>query len=111
MKHIQPPRQTKSGKPYDIRERTELFACDVIRIAQELHRRGPIPGALSLQLVNAAVNAASNIEEADDGSSRRDLRAKERIGLRELKEARLRLRILRSAGYLDESEDPLIQES
>src|SRR5437016_11121622 len=47
-----------------------------------------------------AVNAAANLEEADDGSSRRDFRAKDRIALRELKESRLRLRILRRTGYL-----------
>ena len=88
-----------------------LFACDVVRIAQELHRRGRIAGELSLQLVNAAVNAASNLEEADDGSSSRDFRAKDTIALRELKESRLRLRILRATGYLTDQNDPVIQES
>jgi len=111
MKHTNTPRQTASGKPYDIRERTELFACDVVAIAQELHCRGPIAGRLSLQLVDAAVNAASNVEEADDGSSDRDFRAKDRIALRELKEARLRLRILRRTGYLRERDDAVIQEA
>jgi four helix bundle protein len=58
-----------------------------------------------------AVNAASNLEEADDGSSSRDFRAKDRIALRELKESRLRLRILRSTGYLTDQDEPVIQES
>ena len=102
---------TKSPKPYDIRERAMLFACDVVRIAQELQQRGRIARELSIQLINAAVNAASNIEEADDGSSDRDFRAKDRIGLRELKESRLRLRILRLTGYLKEKDDAVIQES
>ena len=88
-----------------------VFACDVVRTAQKLHTRGPIAGALSVQLVNAAVSAASNAEEADDGSSRRDFVAKERICLREIKESRLRLRVLRATGYLDESHDALIAES
>jgi four helix bundle protein len=111
MEHPQASGQTKTGKPYDIRERAFLFACDVIRIAQELHRRGHIAGALSLHLVESAVNAASNLEEGDDGSSPRDFRAKDRIALREFKESRLRLRILRATGYLTEREDSLIQES
>jgi len=34
-----------------------------------------------------------------------------RIALREFKESRLRLRILRATGYLTEREDSLIQES
>jgi four helix bundle protein len=73
MSH-QPTRDTK--KPYDIRERTFLFACDVTRA-----------GAFSLQLVAAAVSAASNLQESDDASSDKDFRAKERIVLSELKEA------------------------
>jgi four helix bundle protein len=111
MKHPISTEKTNSGKPYDIRERTMLFACDVVRIAQELHQRGRIASELSIQLVNAAVNAASNLEEADDGSSPRDFRAKDRICLRELKESRLRLRILRLTGYLKEKDDAAIKES
>jgi four helix bundle protein len=61
--------------------------------------------------MDAAVSAAANAEEADDGSSRRDFLAKERIALRELKEARLRLRVLRDADLMDASGDPLIQEA
>ncbi|HEY3162109.1 MAG TPA: four helix bundle protein [Vicinamibacterales bacterium] len=111
MKHPLSPTQTKSPKPYDIRERSMLFACDVVRIAQELQQRGRIASELSTQLLNAAVNAAANLEEADDGSSSRDFRAKDRIALRELKESRLRLRILRLTGYLKEKDDAVIQES
>src|SRR5262245_1913834 len=95
----------KPRKPFDIRERLFVFACDVVEAAQKLHTRGPIAGSLSIQLVSAAVSAASNAEEADDASSARDFRAKERICLREIKEARLRLRVLRAAGFLDKSDD------
>ena len=75
---------TGPSKPYDVRERLFLFACDVVKIAQELHSHGPIAGSLSLQLVAAAVSAAANAEEADDASSNKDFRAKERICLREI---------------------------
>ena len=99
------------GKPYDIRERLFLFACDVVRTSQKLRtRQDEIASSLAIQLANAAVNAAANAEEADDGSSRRDFRAKERIVLRELKEARLRLRVLRNSELMDQSIDPLIKE-
>jgi len=111
MKHPAETKNTRPQKPYDIRERSMLFACDVIRIAQELQQRGRIASELSLQLVNAATSAASNLEEADDGSSGRDFRAKDRIALRELKETRLRLRILRLSGYLKEKDDEVIQEA
>jgi four helix bundle protein len=52
------------------------------------------------QLVAAAVSAASNLEESDDASSDKDFRAKERIVLRELKEAKLRLRVLLAVNLL-----------
>ena len=98
-------------KPYDIRERLFVFACEVVRTAQKLHTRGAIGVALSAQLVNAAVSAASNAEEADDDSSRRDFLAKERIALREIKETRLRLRVLRATDLLEPSGDLLVEES
>ena len=98
-------------KPFETRERTFLFACDVTRAALKLHARGPIAGSLSVQLVSAAVSAASNLEESDDASSDRDFRAKQRISLRELKEARLRLRLLRATGLLPPADEALIQES
>jgi len=101
--------QTK--KPYDIRERTFVFACDVTRAMLKLHTRGHIAGAFSLQLVAAAVSAAANLEESDDASSDRDFRAKERIALRELKETKLRLRVLRSVDLLPPQDDALVQEA
>jgi len=61
-------------KPFEIRERLFLFACDVVDVAQKLHTRGPIAGSLSVQ-------------------------------------PRLRLRVLRATGFLEPSDDPLIQES
>jgi four helix bundle protein len=111
MEHPKSTSETNTPKPYDIRERAFLFACDVIRAAQELQHRDRIASALSLHVVECSVNAASNLEEGNDGSSPRDFRAKDRIGLREFKESRLRLRILRATGYLSEHHDPLIRES
>ena len=108
MKHTLP---SETKKPYDIRERLFLFACEVVSVGQKLHTRGPIAGALAIQLVNAAVSAAANAEEADDASSGRDFRAKARICLREVKEARLRLRVLHAGHVLDPAYEPLIQES
>jgi four helix bundle protein len=102
---------TSNGKPYDLRERLFHFACEVVRVSQKLHSAGPVASALSVQLVRASVSAASNAEEADDGSSGRDFRAKKRICLRELKESRLRLRVLRATDFLDGTADPLIEEA
>ena len=102
---------TFPNKPYDIRERLFDFACAITRLVQYLHTRGPIAVALSSQLLACGTSAAANYEESDDGSSPRDRRGKRMIVLRELKETRVRLRVLRESGILTEAHDPVIQES
>jgi four helix bundle protein len=99
------------SKPYDLRERLFEFSCLIVRIVQYLHTRGPVASALSYQLLKAGTSAGANYEEADDGSSDRDTLAKQKIALREVKESRFRLRVLRQCGLLTETHDPVIQES
>jgi hypothetical protein len=41
------PTLTPSGKPFDLHERLLLFACDVVRAVEFLHKRGPIGRAIS----------------------------------------------------------------
>ena len=98
----------KPRKPYDLRERLFEFGLLTIRVVQFLHTRGPIGVAVSYQILNAGMSAGSNYEEADDGSSRRDSIAKTKIVLRELKECRWRMRVVRSAGILTPAQDPVI---
>ena len=98
-------------KPYDLRERLFLFACVVVRLVQFLHTRGPVASALSYQLLKCGTSAGANYEEADDGSSSKDALAKRRITLRELKEARFRLRVLRHCELLSRDHDSVINES
>ena len=98
-------------KPYDLRERLFEFGCLIIRLVQFLHTAGPIASALSHQLLRCGTSAGANYEEADDGSSRRDEIAKKKISLRELKETRFRLRLLRQCGFLTPDQDPVIRES
>lgn len=98
-------------KPYDLRERLFLFACLIVRVVQFLHSRGPIAKALSYQLLKSGTSAGANYEEADDGSSRNDRLAKRKITLRELKETRFRLRVLRHTGILTSDQDPVIAET
>ena len=98
-------------KPYDLRERLLLFACQIVRLAQFLHTRGAVAAALSYQLLKCGTSAGANYEEADGGSSKRDEIAKKKIVLRELKESRFRLRVLRKTGILTSEQDPVIDES
>jgi four helix bundle protein len=101
---------TIKDKPYDLRERLFNFACMVVRVTQFLRTRGPIAIDLSAQLLRCGTSAGANYEEADDGSSPNDKRAKRRIVLRELKETSFRLRVLRRTGLLMPAHDPVINE-
>ena len=98
-------------KPFDLRERLFEFGLLTIRVVQFLHTRGPIGVAVSYQILSAGLSAGSNYEEADDGSSGRDSLAKKKIVLRELKECRWRMRLVRAAGILTSAQDPVIRES
>jgi len=97
-------------KPYDLRERLFNFACVITRLAKFLHTQGPIGIALAAQVVRSGTSAGANYEEADDGSSLRDRRAKTQIVLRELKETAFRLRVLRHVGILTSAHDPVLGE-
>ena len=61
---------TPSGKPFDIHERLLLFACDIVKVTQFLHTRGPIARRLSYQILDAGTSVGSNAEEADESSEK-----------------------------------------
>jgi four helix bundle protein len=98
-------------KPYDLRDRLFEFGCLIIRLVQYLHTQGPVAMQLSDQISKAGTSAPANYEEADDASGARDKRAKRMIALRELKEARLRMQMLRRCNLLTAEHDPIIKES
>jgi four helix bundle protein len=98
-------------KPYDLRERLFEFGCLIVRLVQFLHTQGPVAIELSAQILKCGTSAAANYEEADDGTGKRDTNAKKKIALRELKETRVRLRMLRRCNLLGPEHDPLINES
>jgi four helix bundle protein len=102
---------TASGKPFDLHERLLLFACDVVRAVQFLHTRGPVGRAISYQLLAAGTSVGANYEEGDGASSAADFLAKNRIALKEAKEARFRLRVCRRSDLLNAAFDPLVAES
>ena len=101
----------ESSKPFDLRERLFEFGLLTIRVVQFLHTRGPIGVAVSSQILKAGTSAGANYEEADDGSSDRDRLAKKKIVLRELKECRWRMRLVRAAGILTPAQYPVIKET
>ena len=86
------------ARPYDIRERTYLFARDGIAFGRgAVALRDFVLNRLVYQLVDAAGSVGANLEEAGDGQSKRDFISKNCIALKEIKEAKFWLRQLRDA--------------
>ena len=102
----------------DVQEQTLRSARKTLHVRVRHHEAGAVSAhsrprgdRFSGQLLASGNSAAANYEEADDGSSVRDRLAKARIALRELKETRLRLRVLRATGILTEAHDPVVAEN
>jgi four helix bundle protein len=105
------PALTQSGKPFNLHDRLLLFACDIVRAVEFLHKRGPIGRAISYQILSAGTSVGANYEESDGASSHADFIAKCRIALREAKEVRFRLRMCRLTELLDAQYESLVVES
>jgi four helix bundle protein len=82
-------------KPFDIRERTFLFACDAVRAFPERDLE-PRTLRIWLQFVSAATSGGAHLEEAEAASSRAHFVTLNRGALRELREARYWLRIIKA---------------
>lgn len=76
-----------ANPPWDIRERSFQFACDVVRFCLKL---GQKPGcrAIADQLLRAGTGVGASTEEAKSAYSRREL------ALKEAREARFWLRLI-----------------
>jgi four helix bundle protein len=99
-------------RPFDIRERAFLFACEVV-LAFPDDRRLPLPTLrVWTQLISAATSGGAHLEEADAASSRAHFVTLNRGALRELREAKYWLRLIAATklkGY--ESVPPLSAEA
>jgi len=81
-------------KPYDFRNRSFLFARDVVAFARVVADRGYIMRRLAGQLVDAGSSVGANLEESTDGQSKADFISKQCIALKESREARFWLRLI-----------------
>jgi four helix bundle protein len=77
----------------DIRDRAFRFACRVVRFCQALHDRGGVGRMMVPQLLSCSTSVPSMLEEARAAESRRDFISKCCIGLKEAREAHVRLRV------------------
>lgn len=94
--------KTKSNKEWknQFRERLLKFAVRIIHLANKLPRT-PAGFAIASQLIKAGTSIGANTEEAQDASSTRDFIQKLNIALREAKETRYWLMVVKTAGLIE----------
>jgi four helix bundle protein len=99
-------------KPYDFRERSFLFACDIVAFARMVADRGYVLARIATQLVKAGGSVGANLEESADGQTKADFISKQCIALKEARETRFWLRLIAaSEPALASRADPLIREA
>lgn len=99
-------------KPYNIRERVQLFADEVLKFSRRLRAKGPLYRDIVEQLNDAAGSIGANLAEAKDGESKKDFIHKNSIALKEANQSNYWLkRAWRAEKSLRKQAEPLIQES
>jgi four helix bundle protein len=100
------------SKPYDIQERTFLFACEVVDFCRPLLLGHPVVREISRQLLRAGTSIGANLQEADAGESKPDFRSKVAVARKEAFESRFWLRLIVHAdARLVSTTAPLLQET
>lgn len=80
-------------RPYAIRPRVFLYACDVIRAFPKT-RLDPASQKVWTQLISASTSVGAHLEEASAGGSRAHFLSLTRGALREMRESNYWLRLL-----------------
>ncbi len=95
------------AKEYDLEERTERFAKDVIQFCKKV-----LKGVINIELIRQAVRASgsvgANYIEANEALSKKDFFYRIKICRKEAKESRYWLRLLLSANSAAEEEAKLL---
>ena len=92
----------QEAKPFDITERTFLFAVDIVRLCLTLDDIPGIRRTLSHQLGRSGTSIGANVEEAQAAQSRADFVSKCTIALKEARETRYWLRLVTATKLIPE---------
>ena len=99
------------AKQYDLEERTEKFASEVIHLCKEI-TRNTINIELVRQVVRASGSVGSNYIEANEALSKKDFFNRIKICRKEAKESRYWLKLIfQGCPEFEVKIKPLIQES
>ncbi|HPL66952.1 MAG TPA: four helix bundle protein [Smithellaceae bacterium] len=98
-------------KPRDIKERTFLFALDIVELCRALEKQTDVYRTLGKQLLRSGTSIGANTEEAQAGQSNADFVSKYSIALKEARETIYWLKLLRESGLKNEDINFMIQEA
>ncbi|HXX59198.1 MAG TPA: four helix bundle protein [Dehalococcoidales bacterium] len=102
---------TQNGKPYDLGERTKLFAKEVIAFQKGLEKSTP-NFEITRQLIRSAGSVGANYIEANESFSKKDFELRIKICRKEAKEACYWLDLLEiKDDMLGQKRKELMQES
>jgi len=82
--------------PPDFGTRTFAFACDIVRLYQAFLDIPRFPLSIARQVLDAGTSIGANCEEGRAPASRRDLANRHSVVLREARETKFWLRLIRA---------------
>ena len=82
---------------HDLCDRTFQFAVRIVKLCQELEKKGGVARTLSKQLMRSGCSVGANLEEGQGGQSRADFVSKYSIARKEARETHFWLRLLVAA--------------
>lgn len=104
--------RNQEEKPRDIKERTFLFALEIVRFCQKIQKQSDIYRTLGRQILRSGTSIGANTEEAQAGQSRADFISKYAIALKESRETIYWLRLVQETVTAGDMEvGRLIQEA
>lgn len=99
----------KSGKKSIVKDKSYVFALEVIQLSRTLRMKGEYE--LGGQLIRSGTSIGANIEEALAGISRRDFVVKMGIASKEARETYYWLRLVRDSGIISlDAIHPMIEK-
>lgn len=100
---------SKSNKPYDLEDRTLLFAKDVIEFVGKVPRN-LANNEIAKQLIRSAGSVGANYIEANEALSKKDFLMRVKISRKEAKESCYWIKLLTVPASLVSNQEAMLQE-
>jgi len=100
---------SKSNKPYDLEDRTLLFAKDVIEFVGKVPRN-LANNEIAKQLIRSAGSVGANYIEANEALGRKDFLMRVKISRKEAKESCYWIKLLTVPASLVSNQEAMLQE-